>query len=222
MEEYIISLILEALAKALEKAVEKGITYIIKKVVDSAGNVITKIVYEYDSDGDGIMDGEETIFTLDTMIPNLDNGYCLCNKGNEIGLGYPSFRLVDANDVLPVIQDTDFIGNGDSIVTDLDGDGNDDVLRPVPYDGNGDGLPDFQIVVDDDNNGLPDVSPYSPFYPVGSEEYTTIVEKTRSDSRIMETPLDDYNVSEGLLLIILILLGFNFVRGLFTRKDVFR
>ncbi len=222
MEEYIISLILEALAKALEKSVEKGITYIIKKVVDSAGNVITKIVYEYDSDGDGIMDGEETIFTLDTMIPNLDNGYCLCNKGNEIGLGYPSFRLVDANDVLPIIQDTDFIGDGDFIVTDLDGDGNDDVLLPVTYDGDGDGLPDFQIVVDDDDNGLPDVSPYSPFYPVGSEEYTAIVEKTRSDSRIMETPLDDYNVSEGLLLIILILLGFNFVRGLFTRKDVFR
>ncbi len=222
MEDYIISLILEALARALAKAVEDGVKYVIKKAVDSAGNVITKIVYEYDSDGDGIMDGEETIFTLDTMIPNLDNGYCLCNKGNEIGLGYPSFRLVDANEVLPIIQDTDFIGDGDFIVTDLDGDGNDDVLLPVPYDGDGDGLPDFQIVVDDDDNGLPDVSPYSPFYPVGSEEYTTIVERTSPESRIMETPLDDYNVSEGLLLIIVILLGFNFVRGLFTRKDVFR
>jgi hypothetical protein len=34
--------------------------------------------------------------------------------------------------------------------------------------------------------------------------------------------LDDYSVSEGLLLLLLLISGCFFIRGLFRRKDVFR
>lgn len=223
MEEYIISLILQALAAALEKAVEEGIKYVIKKVVDSAGNVVTKIIYEYDSDGDGIMDSEQEIYTLETMIPSLDNGYCLCNKGNEIGLGLPQFKLVDGSEIVDLIGTDIITGNNNGYIADLDGDGeNDDILIPLP-DFSGDGWDDWGWLVDDDDNGLPDVSPYSPFYPVGSPEYTYIIEQqTPTEKTIMEKPVDSYNVTEGLLALILIFVGLDFVRGLFTRKDVFR
>ncbi len=143
-----------------------------KKVVDGAGKVFVKFI------GDN---GEE-VYTLDTPVLTLDNGFVLVNKDEEVGLGYPSYRLVSAADVLPVLQDSDFISDGDSISVDLDGDGAcDEVIRPVPYDGDGDGVDDFEIIVDDDDNGLPDVSPYSPFYPIGSEGYQEILE-TYSDN----------------------------------------
>lgn len=43
-----------------------------------------------------------------------------------------------------------------------------------------------------------------------------------SDNGIMSKKLDNYSVTEGLLFLILLLTAFNFVRGLFRRKDVFR
>lgn len=219
IEEFIFKRVLMELAKKNFAAND----IIVKKVVGGAGGFIVKFFRKVDSDGDGVSDGEEEIYTLDTPSLVLDNGFALVNNDDdEIGIGYPSLKLVDSNDLLPFIQDSDFTGDGNSIFIDLDGDGANEVYKPAPYDGSGDGINDFTTVIDDDDNGLPDVSPHSPFYPVGSEEYETIVQKMSSDSHIMETPLDDYNVSEGLLLIIVILLGFNFVRGLFTRKDVYR
>lgn len=223
MEEYIISLILQALGAALEKAVEEGIKYVIKKVVDGAGNVVTKIIYEYDSDGDGVFDSEQEIYTLSTMIPDLDNGYCLCNKDDEIGLGLPQFKLVDGSEIADLV-DTDIVtGNDDGFIIDFDGDGeNDDILVPLP-DFTGDGWADWGWLVDDDDNGLPDVSPYSPFYPVGSPEYNYVIEQqTPSEETILEKQFDCYNVTEGLLALLVLFSVFNFVRGLFTRKDVFR
>ena len=186
MGEVLIPLFLYALEQAIEGALEKGITYIIKKVVDGAGNVVTQIVYEYDSDGDGENDSEEIIYTLDTLIPNLDNGYCLCNKGNDIGLGLPQFEIINDDEIGSLI-DTDIItGNDNGFIVDLDNDGaNDDVIIPLP-DFTGDGVADWGWLVDDDDNGLPDVSPYSPFYPVGSEEYNYIIEQSGvTDDNIM-------------------------------------
>lgn len=225
MEDLIAQLVLQALMSALKKKLEEGINYIIRKVVDSSGNTSTQIVYELDTDGDGINDSEEIIYTLETMIPDLDSGYCLVNKGDEIGLGMPQIKLLDGADISTVIDiGSDFItGNGDGFIVDFDGDGaNDDILIPLP-DFSGDGQGDWGWLVDDDDNGLPDASPYAPFYPIGSDEYTYIVEKqSAEDMFIMEKPIDDYSVTEGLLALLVIFVGLNFVRGLFTRKDVFR
>lgn len=223
MGEIILALILQALEAALSKAIETGINYIIKKAVDEAGNIITQIVYEYDSDGDGENDSEEVIYTLNTVIPDLDNGYCLCNKGNEIGLGLPQFEIIDGTEISDYIDIPTITGNNDGFIIDFDNDGaNDDVFIPLP-DFTGDGLRDWGWLVDLDDNGLPDVSPYSPFYPIGSEEYHYIIELSgRGDNGIMTKPVDDYTVTEGLLALILLFTVISFVRGLFRRKDIYR
>lgn len=223
MGEVLLPILLYALERAVEKAIENGLTYVIKKVVDGAGNVITQIVYSFDSDGDGVNDSEEVLYSLNTIIPDLSDGYCLCNKGNEIGLGMPQFEIVDGNDITGFL-DTDIItGNDNGFIVDFDNDGaNDDVLIPLP-DFTGDGFSDWGWLVDRDDNGLPDVSPYSPFYPIGSEEYTYIIEQSGvSEGSIMTTKIDEYSVTQGLLALILLFMFLNFVRGLFRRSDYFK
>ena len=223
MEEIIIGLILESLANAVTQAVSDGISYIIKKAVDETGKMITQIVYEFDSDGDGTNDSEQVIYTLDYTIPNLDNGYCLVNKGNEIGLGLPEFRLVDSEDVLPKLRDLNgFLSDGNGFIIDLDDDGmKDDILFPLPFDFTGDGIPDFQIVVDDDDNGIPDVSPYSPFYPIGSDEYQYIIE-THSDSEVpaLDKSFQNYTVTEALLFLIFIASAIGVASKFFKRRKI--
>lgn len=221
MEEIIITIILQALEAALAKAIEEGINYIVRKVVDAAGNVITEIVYQYDSDGDGTTDSEQVIYTLDTLIPSLDNGYCLCNKGNTIGLGFPQYQLVDGSEIADLIDTDTITGNGNGFIVDLDNDGeNDDILIPLP-DFTGDGIDDWGWLVDDDDNGLPDISPYSPFYPVGSEGYHDIVSRvTTEEYTIMNKPISEYTVTEGILLIFLIVGAFKLIGKAFRRKRV--
>lgn len=221
MEEIIITIILQALEAALAKAIEEGINYIVRKVVDAAGNVITEIVYQYDSDGDGTADSEQVIYTLDTLIPSLDNGYCLCNKGDTIGLGFPQYKLVDGSEIADLIDTDTITGNGNGFIVDLDNDGeNDDILIPFP-DFTGDGLGDWGWLVDNDDNGLPDISPNSPFYPVGSEGYHDIVSRvTTEEFTIMNKPISEYTVTEGILLIFLIVGAFKLVGKAFRRKRV--
>lgn len=219
--DILIALALQALENAIINAIEDGIEYIIKKVVDAAGNVITQIVYEFDSDGDGELDSEQVIYTLDTLVPSLDNGYCLCNKGKEIGLGLPQFKLVDGSEIANLIDTDIFTGNDNGFLVDLDNDGeNDDVLIPLP-DFTGDGQGDWGWLVDDDDNGLPDVSPFSPFYPVGSEGYHEIVSRvTVEEYTIMNKPISEYTVTEGILLIFLIVGAFKLIGKAFRRKKV--
>lgn len=45
--------------------------YSIKKSVDTFGKVITSIVHLIDSDGDGVGDTEEVLFSFDLSIPDL-------------------------------------------------------------------------------------------------------------------------------------------------------
>lgn len=221
MEEIIIIIALQALEDIIINAIEEGIKYIIRKVVDAAGNVITEIVYQYDSDGDGTTDSEQVIYTLDTLIPSLDNGYCLCNKGNTIGLGFPQYQLVDGSEIADLIDTDTITGNGNGFIVDLDNDGeNDDILIPLP-DFTGDGLDDWGWLVDDDDNGLPDISPNSPFYPVGSEGYHEIVSRvTTEEYTIMNKPISEYTVTEGILLIFLIVGAFKLIGKAFRRKRV--
>ncbi len=186
MEEIIITIIMTAVQKAVGYAVEHAIDYVVRKVVDAAGKVVTEIVYMVDSDGDGVGDTEQVVYTLDVMIPDFDDGYCLVNAGDDIGVGLPMYELIDGSTIGDYIDVNDpynlptVTGNDDGYLVDLDNDGqDDDVLIPLP-DFTGDGLPDWGWLVDDDDNGLPDASPAAPFYPIGSDEYNTIVEQQGS------------------------------------------
>lgn len=221
MEEIAVQIALQLLEELLKKLAEEGIKWIMKKVTDEAGRVVTQIVTMVDTDGDGVEETEQVIYTLETMLPDLSDEYSIVNNGDEIGIGKPALRPINISDVVPLTDYSNFISsNGQSFTIDVDGDGDNEIVAPVPIDFDVDGHNDIVEVVDDDNNGLPDASPAVPFYPIGSEGYNAIVEKT-SDG-IMTKSLDNYSVSEGLLALILLFLGLNFVRGLFTRKDVYR
>lgn len=217
MEEIIIQFVLIAIEQAVQSAIEGAINYIIRKVVDEAGRCVTEIVYQIDSDGDGVADSEQVVYTLDTLIPSFDDGYCICNDGDQIGIGFPQFQIVDGTSFGDIISGSDFItGNSDGYIIDFDGDGAfDDVIVPLP-DLTGDGLPDWGLVVDDDDNGVPDSSPDFPFYPVGSEQYDIIVNSV--DDPALTKPFDDYSVSEFLLLIIAAFAAISLIGKLFKRR----
>lgn len=186
MEEIILTLILQALEAALAEAAEKAIEYIIRKIIDETGRAVTQIIYEFDSDGDGVNDSEEILYTLDMIIPDLESGYCLVNNGDEIGLGFPQYKLLDGFEIVDYI-DTDIItGNDDGFIIDFDGDGDiDDIIIPFGFDITADGQNDWGLIIDDDDNGIPDASPDAPFYPVGSPEYHDIIEKSEVQSSII-------------------------------------
>ena len=99
----IIAIILE---QVLQELIKQGVNYIIRKTVDALGNTVTEILYKYDSDGDGIEDAEQVIYTLDTCIPDMSEGYAIVNKGDEIGIGLPQYELVDAVDMVDRLVDT--------------------------------------------------------------------------------------------------------------------
>lgn len=217
IEEFIFKRILMELAKKNFEANE----FIFKKVVGGAGGYIVKFFRIIDSDGDGVSDSEEELYTLDTPVLILDNGFALVNKDDEVGLGYPSLRFVSSSDVVPALQDSDYISAGENTYVDLDGDGAfDEVIQPVPYDGDGDGLPDFEIVVDDDDNGLPDLSPYSPFYPIGSEGYQEIVETYSQNVPALDKSFHNYTVSEALLFLIAFCAGIGVISKIIRRRKL--
>lgn len=216
VEEILFKLLMELAKKNFEAN-----KFIVKKVVGGAGGYTVKFIQKIDSDGDGVSDGEEEIYTLDTPVLILDNGFALVNKGEEVGIGYPSYRFVSSIDVVPSLQDSDYISAGENIYVDLDGDGAcDEVIQPVPYDGDGDGLPDFEIVVDDDDNGLPDLSPYSPFYPIGSEGYQDVMEAYSENVPALDKSFYNYTVSEALLFLIAFFASVGFISKIIRRRKL--
>ena len=161
----IIAIILE---QVLQELIKQGVNYIIRKTVDALGNTVTEILYKYDSDGDGIEDAEQVIYTLDTCIPDMSEGYAIVNKGDEIGIGLPQYELVDAVDMVDRLVDM-VTGNNNGYLI------GDDVYVPLPFDYTGDGQLDWGRVVDEDGNGIPDASDNAPFYPVGSDGYNSFI-----------------------------------------------
>lgn len=258
MEEIIIQFVLIALEQALQSAIEGAIKYIIRKVVDETGRWCTEIVYQIDSDGDGVTDTDQVVYTLDTIIPDIDTGYCLCNDGETIGIGFPIYDIVDGTTVGDIFDGDNLTGGRNGWIVDVDGDGIFDVIVPFLTDLTGDGVPDWGKIIDDDNNGLPDASPDLPFYPVGSDGYDEIANGGSSgvdivlvssdgeiavydrngnikaedvdnaytlwvsENNIMDKKLDNYSVTEGLLLLMLLISVVFFIRSLFKRKDYYR
>lgn len=257
MEQVIFQIVLVAIEQAIQSAVEGAIDYIIRKVVDETGRIVTEIVYRIDSDGDGSPDSEQVVYTLDTLIPSFDDGYCICNRDDEIGIGLPQYKVIDGTSISELLPDLSVVtGNSDGFIVDIDGDGlQDDVLIPLP-DITGDGQSDWGWIVDDDDNGIPDASPDSPFYPVGSDGYDQIVRGSSdgvdivlvssdgeiavydrngnikaddvdnayalwvSENGIMDKPIRNYTVTEGLLFLSFVVGAFAFVSKLWRKRRV--
>lgn len=219
MEASLVAL-LQEIAIALGKAY---IDYKIRQIVDEFGNLVTEFYQSFDTDGDGIAETENVLFSLISAIPDLDNDYILVNDGDEVGLGLPEIRIIDGMDIGAFVDmDENIMGNSDGYLADLDGDMHcDDMLIPLE-DFTGDGMHDWGWIVDSDDNGLPDLAHDSPFYPVGSEPYYDIISASSGDSNILDKPLDNYSVTEGLLLLLLLCNVFFFIKSMFKRKDVFR
>lgn len=181
-----------------------GLVISIRKFVDAFGNVSTQIYYKYDSDGDGEADAEKVIYNIESYIPDLNEPYQLVDNNGTIGLGFPMLRTIDSVDVAAGFSESDYHSStcggyrlaleGDDVL--------DDVVYPLPFDFSGDSLPDFQIVVDDNDNGLPDYCPTSPFYPIGSEGYQEILEAHSENVPALDKSFKNYTVSEALLFVI--------------------
>lgn len=214
-----------AAINAVREVVDSATDFVIsvRKFIDSFGNVSTQIVYQYDSDGDGELDSEEVIYNIESYIPDLNEPFQLVDKDGSIGLGYPMLRTVDSIDVSAAFSDSEYhssTAGGYRIALEGD-DVLDDVVYPLPFDFTDDGINDFEIVVDDNDNGLPDYCPTSPFYPIGSEGYNEILlQYGKTDYTIMDKPISKYSVTEGILLLFTIVGGFKLLSKAFRRKKV--
>ena len=240
MEE-IIAIILSELLKA-------GIKYTIKKKVDEVGNNITQLIQVFDDDADGVIDREELIYTIESLIPDLSADYCIVNKDDEIGIGFPELRIIDNTDMADMLDEV-IVGNNNGVIVDGD------TYVPLPFDTTGDGVNDWGKIVDADDNGIPDASPEAPFYPVGSDGYNQIIQSGRTDEKsfiivsaegtvsiydpngdlteedynqaytlwlqdnaALDKPFKNYSVTEALLLIVALFAGVSLIGKLFKRR----
>lgn len=216
MEEILIKFLLNLGVKQLKTRIERDF--------DNIGNAVYKIVHLFDSNGDGELDSKETLLEFSNYFPDLSDGMCLCNDSDgDFVYGIPQFKIVDGTEITDLINDSsDVVYSPDGIICDYDGgDGSDDVLIPFP-DYTGDGVNDYGLIVDDDNNGVPDVDDRFSYYPIGSDEYNEIIykESTTEYFTIMDKPLAKYTVTEGLLLLFAVFGAFGFLRKIFRRRKV--
>ncbi len=238
----------EILAIILSQLLEAGIKYTIKKKVDEVGNNITQLIQLFDDDADGVIDREELIYTIESLIPDLSADYCIVNKGDEIGIGFPELRIVDNTDMADMLDEV-IVGNNNGVIVDGD------TYVPLPFDTTGDGVNDWGKIVDADDNGIPDAASEAPFYPVGSDGYNQIIQSGRSDEKsfiivsaegtvsiydpngdlteedynqaytlwlkdnaALDKPFKNYSVTEALLLIVALFAGVSLIGKLFKRR----
>ncbi len=238
----------EILAIILSQLLEAGIKYTIKKKVDEVGNNITQLIQLFDDDADGVIDREELIYTIESLIPDLSADYCIVNKGDEIGIGFPELRIVDNTDMADMLDEV-IVGNNNGVIV------GGDTYVPLPFDTTGDGVNDWGKIVDADDNGIPDAAPEAPFYPVGSDGYNQIIQSGRSDEKsfiivsaegtvsiydpngdlteedynkaytlwlkdnaALDKPFKNYSVTEALLLIVALFAGVSLIGKLFKRR----
>lgn len=238
----------EIIAFILSQLLEAGIKYTIKKKVDEVGNNITQLIQLFDDDSDGVIDREELIYTIESLIPDLSADYCIVNKDDEIGIGFPELRIVDNTDMADMLDEV-IVGNNNAVIVDGD------TYVPLPFDTTGDGVSDWGKIVDADDNGIPDAAPEAPFYPVGSDGYNQIVQSGRTDEKsfiivsaegtvsiydpngdlteedynqaytlwlkdnaALDKPFKNYSVTEALLLIVALFAGVSLIGKLFKRR----
>lgn len=76
-----------------------------RKTVDDFKNTVTEVVVMFDSDGDGENDTEEVVYRIYQTLPDYETGFCICNKGNEIGLGLPMFEIIDGRELSELLSE---------------------------------------------------------------------------------------------------------------------
>ena len=238
----------EIIAFILSQLLEAGIKYTIKKKVDEVGNNITQLIQLFDDDSDGVIDREELIYTIESLIPDLSADYCIVNKDDEIGIGFPELRIIDNTDMADMLDEV-IVGNNNGVIVDGD------TYVPLPFDTTGDGVNDWGKIVDADDNGIPDAASEAPFYPVGSDGYNQIIQSGRTDEKsfiivsaegtvsiydpngdlteedynqaytlwlkdnaALDKPFKNYSVTEALLLIVALFAGVSLIGKLFKRR----
>lgn len=258
--EIIGTVVIPIIEYAVKVAIEKAVEYVVRKGIDEAGRAITRIGYYLDTDGDGIEEFIE-LGCWDTLMPDFDDTFSICNDGDKIGLGMPQYQLIDGMSITDYADTLDtsnlptITGNSQGWLMDVDFDGEKEVVVELP-DLTGDGFPDFGWPVDTNDDSLPDASPDGPFIEFGSEEYDKYVQQTKeagniivvsgdgsmsvydmngnitaedcdtayslwvSKNGIMNKPIDNYTVTEGLLFIGFIVASFGFLHKIFRRKRV--
>ena len=88
--------ILALLSELLTQAITQYAKWEIKRKLNNAGKFVSEFYALIDNDGDGVAEHEELVFSFDASVPQSYNGYSLVNNGDEIGLGYPEYEIIDA------------------------------------------------------------------------------------------------------------------------------
>lgn len=171
--------IIAVISQLIEQAIVKYAKWEIQRKFDKAGKALSEFVAFFDDDHDGTYERQETIFSFDVSVPQNYCGFSFVNSGDEIGLGFPEYEIIDSNEFATRISnhnDGFITATDDYYIVD------DDVYLPIPLDYDGDGQLDWGRVLDENHDGIPDASPSGPFYPVGSDDFNRIIETTKKDS----------------------------------------
>lgn len=165
---------------AIDLAIDKTEAFV-KKNIDNVIQIFTRS----DSDNDGVYEdiilAEFGQITFDAAAD-----YNIVADGDTIGIGTASIQIIDGMDIseyvdtyvpgdYPVIS----VNNG-SYLYDTDHDGDNDTIIPLG-DLTGDGMSDYGLVLDEDDNGVPDAADDGIFYPMGSEQFNTIVKSMSNE-----------------------------------------
>lgn len=147
--------------------------------------------------------------------PNMDIlTVCEDYKGN-LGLGCPCYFVIDGLETVEMLHGLfAFSGSPNSLYADFNGDGVFEMVVPLNFDVNADGINDFAWIVDMNNNGIPDASPYLPFYAEDTPEYKVLV----SDNTFLDKSFDNYSVSEGFLFLIFFAVSAAVIKILFGNR----
>lgn len=177
MGEIIYTILLDI---GIDLAIE-NFKYEVKKNIDG----IVQLVRSLDMDNDGIYE-DVVVAELGTITFDVNADYNIVSDGDTIGIGTAAIEIIDGMD-LPNYIDTFVPGdypvisyNDGVYIYDVDNDGDNDTVIPL-HDLTGDGFADFGLVLDEDDNGVPDVADDTPYYPIGTDEYNTIVRRMSNE-----------------------------------------
>lgn len=177
MGEIIFTILLDI---GIDLAIENT-KYYVKKNIDG----IVQLVRSLDTDNDGAYE-DVVIAELGTITYDYQADYNIVSDGDTIGIGTAAVQVIDGMEISEFVDtyaldDTSIISvNNGSYIYDVDHDGDNDIIIPLA-DLTGDGFGDFGLVLDEDDNGVPDVADDTPYYPIGTDEYNTIVRRMSNE-----------------------------------------